>query len=143
MYNFFLVVVEVKESNLREERRSDRHFQPTGRYVAKRLMDHGVSIKSLTRCTGRENTFGGLLEACLLDYSNSCVLRRTMAGTGVFHNIYWIPLTCERTTFDQGMDKSRRLYKSAADVGLERIVHFSDANASPETRRSIFGRRDR
>ena len=35
----------------------------TGRYVARRLLDEGVSVRTLTRNLGRENPFGGRVPA--------------------------------------------------------------------------------
>ena len=44
-------------------------FSFTGRYVARRLMEQGVSVRTLTRNPEREDPFGGLVPATPLDFS--------------------------------------------------------------------------
>ena len=43
-----------------------------------------------------------------------------------------------RTTFDQAVENSRLLFDAAAKAGVGRIVHFSVANASTESRLLYF-----
>ena len=58
-------------------------FSYTDRYVAKRLLEEGVRVRTLTHCTGKESPFGGLVKACPLRFSDPDGLRRSMAGAGV------------------------------------------------------------
>ena len=53
-------------------------FSYTGRYVAKRLLEDGVTVRTLARSTGRESAFGGLVKAFPLDFSDPDGLRRSM-----------------------------------------------------------------
>ena len=113
-------------------------FSYTGRYVAQRLLGEGVSVRTLTRITGRESPFGGLVKAYPLDFSDPDGLRRSMEGTGVLYNTYWIRFGRGETTFDQAVENSKLLLSAAADAGVERVVHFSVANASAESRLPYF-----
>ena len=45
---------------------------------------------------------------------------------------------CGRTTFAQAVGNSRTLFEAAAQAGVGRIVHFSVANAWPESRLPYF-----
>ena len=65
-------------------------FSYTGRYVARRLLDQGVHVRTLTRSPDAENPFGGRVEVAPLDFSDADGLRRSMQGAGVFYNTYWI-----------------------------------------------------
>ena len=58
-------------------------FSYTGRYVARRLLDEGVGVRTLTRNPGREDPFGGRVPAALLDFSNPDGLLGSMEGAGV------------------------------------------------------------
>ena len=66
-------------------------FSYTGRYVARRLLDQGVHVRTLTRSPDAENLFAGQVETAPLDFSDADGLRRSMQGAGVFYNTYWIP----------------------------------------------------
>ena len=113
-------------------------FSYTGRYVARRLLGEGVSVRTLTRSAGRESPFGGLVKAYPLDFSDPDGLRRSMEGAGVLYNTYWIRFGRGETTFDQAVENSKLLFDAAADAGFERIVHLSVANASSESRLPYF-----
>ena len=73
-----------------------------------------------------------------LDFSNPDGLRWSMEGAGVLYNTYWIRLARGGTTFEQAVGNSKLLFDAAADAGVERVVHFSVANASLESRLPYF-----
>ena len=108
-------------------------FGFTGRYVARRLLEMGVSVRTLTNHPGRSDPFDGLVRASPLDFSDPDGLRRSMEGANVLYNTYWIRFGRGRTTFDQAVENSRILYETAALAGVGRIVHFSVANASQDS----------
>ena len=107
-------------------------YSYTGRYVARRLLDEGVGVRTLTRNPDREGLFSGLVEASLLDFSDPDGLRRSMQGAGVLYNTYWVRFGRGRTSFEQAVENSRILFDAAARAGVGRIVHFSVANAPSE-----------
>ena len=113
-------------------------FSYIGRYVAKRLLDQGLKVWTLTRNPGRPDPFGGRVPAAPLDFSDPDGLRRSMLGAGVLYNTYWIRFGRGRTTFEQAVENSRVLFEAAAQAGVGRIVHFSVANASPDSRLPYF-----
>ena len=108
-------------------------FSYTGGYVARRLIDQGVSVRTLSRHADSRNDFGGLVEAAPLDFSDPEGLRRWMQGAGVFYNTYWIRFPQGQTTFDQAVENSRTLFHAAERAGIKRIVHLSVSNASLES----------
>ena len=105
-------------------------FSYTGGYVARRLLDQGVSVTSLSRSPDRSNAFGGAVEAAPLDFSDPDGLRRSMEGAGVFYNTYWIRFAHGRTTFGLAVENTRTLFEAAKSAGVGRIVHFSVTNAT-------------
>ena len=115
-------------------------FGYTGRYVAQHLLDQGVGVRTLTNHPDRENPFGGQVSVAPLDFSDTEGLRRSMQGqgTGVLYNTYWVRFGRGRTSFEQAVENSRVLFEAAAEAGVGRVVHFSVANASPESRLPYF-----
>ena len=105
-------------------------FSYTGKYVARRLLDQGVRVRTLARSPDREASFGGLVEAAPLDFSDPDGLCRLMRGAGVFYNTYWVRYAHGRTTFDLAVDNTRTLFEATQRAGDGRIVHFSVTNAS-------------
>ena len=105
-------------------------FSYTGKYVARRLLDQGVRVRTLARSPDREASFGGLVEAAPLDFSDPDGLCRLMRGAGVFYNTYWVRYAHGRTTFDLAVDNTRTLFEATQRAGVGRIVHFSVTNAS-------------
>ena len=113
-------------------------FSYTGRYVARRLLDEGGSVRTLTRNPDREGLFSGLVEASPLDFSDPAGLRRSMQGAGVLYNTYWVRFGGGRTSFEQAVENSRILFEAAAGGGGERIVHVSVANATTDSKLPYF-----
>ena len=50
-------------------------FSYTGKYIARRLLDAGVRVKTLTGHPDREDPFGGRVEVAPLDFSDGDGLR--------------------------------------------------------------------
>ena len=109
-------------------------FSYTGRYVARQLLEKGIGVRTLTRNPQRQDPLSGGIPAYSLDFCDPDGLRRSMEGADVLYNTYWIRFGQGRNTFDQAVENSRVLYDAAAEAGVSRVVHFSVANASPESR---------
>ena len=95
-------------------------------------------MRTLTRNPDRQGLFGGLVPAAPLDFSDPDGLCRTMQEAGVLYNTYWIRFGRGLTTFEQAVANSRALFDAAAKAGVGRIVHFSVANASTDSRLPYF-----
>ena len=105
-------------------------FSYTGRYVARRLLDQGVRVRTLTRSPDAEDPMADHVETARLDFSDPDGLNRSMQGAGVFYNTYWIRYAHGRITFDLAVENTRTLFEAAKRAGVGRIVHFSVTNVS-------------
>ena len=101
-------------------------------------MAHFNSADYMTRNPNQEGLFSGLVEASPLDFSDPDGLRRSMQGAGVLYNTYWMRFGSDRTSFEQAVENSRILFEAAAGAGVERIVHFSVANATTDSKLPYF-----
>ena len=61
-----------------------------------------------------------------------------MRGAGVLYNTHWVRFVRGRTSFEQAVENSKTLFEAATQAGVGRIVHFSVANASPDSRLPYF-----
>ena len=113
-------------------------FGYTGGYVARRLIDEGVRVRTLSRRPAGTNPLGDLVETMPLDFSDPDGLRRSMEGAGVFYNTYWIRYARGQVTFDIAVENSWTLFEAAARAGVGRIVHFSVTNSSHDSELPYF-----
>ena len=108
-------------------------FSYTGRYVARRLLAGGVSVKTLTRRPDRRDPFGNLVQAAPWTSRT----RTGCAGRCREPESSTTPIGygsgAGGNTFEQAVENSKALFDSAAGAGVGRIVHFSVANASPDS----------
>ena len=105
-------------------------FSYTGGYVARRLIDQGVPVRTLSRRPAGRNSLGDLVEVAPLDFSDPDGLRRAMEGAGVLYNTYWMRFAHGQTTFDHAVENTRTLFEAAVGAGVQRVVHFSVTNPS-------------
>ena len=105
-------------------------FGYTGGYVARRLIDQGVRVRTLTRRPAGRNALGGLVEEARLDFSDPDGLCRSMEGAGVLYNTYGIRFAHGQMTFDRAVENTGTLFEAAVGAGVGRIVHFSVTNVS-------------
>ena len=113
-------------------------FGYTGRYVARRLIDRGVHVRTLSRRLAGRDPLGGLVETLPLDFSDPDGLRRSMEGAGVLYNTYWIRYARGRMTFDHAVENTGTLFEAAVGAGIGRIVHFSVTNPSRGSKLPYF-----
>ena len=108
-------------------------FSYTGKYVARRLLDRGYSVRTLTGHPGRVNPFGQAVEAFPYDFDRPDQLRKTLLGTSTLINTYWVRFPREESTFEAAVRNTRALIDAAKEAGVGRIVHVSIANPSAES----------
>jgi len=62
----------------------------SGQYMARRLLDQGHEVLTLTNPTHRSNPFGKKVEAHPFNFSNPALLEQTLRGVDVLINNYWV-----------------------------------------------------
>ena len=113
-------------------------FGYTGGYVARRLVDAGILVRTLSRRPAGQSPLGALVETAPLDFSDPGGLRRSMEGAGVLYNTYWIRYARGQITFDRAVENSRTLFEAAVEAGVGRIVHLSVTNPSHDSELPYF-----
>ena len=108
-------------------------FGYTGKYIARRLLRAGRTVRTLTAHPERENPFGTEVEIAAMDFNQPETLVQSLQGAAVLFNTYWVRFNRGRTTFDQAISNSRILIQAAKRAGIRKIVHVSIANPSVDS----------
>jgi uncharacterized protein YbjT (DUF2867 family) len=108
-------------------------FSYSGAHVARRLLDAGHSVRTLTFHPDRTHPLQGSVEALPYRFEEPEALARDLAGVSTLYNTYWVRFDHGRTSFEQAIGRSRALFAAARQAGVGRIVHVSITNPSAES----------
>ncbi len=113
-------------------------FGYSGRHIADLLLVQGKRVRSLTGHPGRPDPFGGRVEVRKFEFDDTARMRDAMADVKVLYNTYWVRFAHGAESHARAVEQSRRLFQAAAEAGVERIVHVSITNPSPDSRLPYF-----
>ena len=113
-------------------------FGYTGKYIARRLLDQGSRVRTLTRTPVSRSPFGDQVEVHPLDFADQAGLVRGLEGAGTLYNTYWIRFARGRLTHETAVENLRVLFRAAREAGVRRVVHISITNASEYSLLSYF-----
>jgi uncharacterized protein YbjT (DUF2867 family) len=105
-------------------------FSYTGSFIARRLLEEGVRVRTLTRRDDPSSPLHGRIETAPLQFADRALLVESMRGARCLYNTYWVRFERGGTTFDRAVRNSALLFAAAAEAGVERIVHVSVTNPS-------------
>lgn len=108
-------------------------FSYSGKYIAKRLLERGEEVITLTGHPNRSDPFGGKVKAYPLDFDESS-MTRSLQGVDVLVNTYWVRFDKDDNTQPRAVENTRKLVNAAKGAGVKRILHISIANPSAESR---------
>ncbi len=108
-------------------------FGYTGRYIARRLLDQGERVRTLTRNPASHSPFGVQVETRPLDFGNCEQLVASLTGADTLYNTYWIRFPRGSLTYETATSNSLALIRAAVAAGVQRIVHVSITNASEDS----------
>ena len=105
----------------------------TGRYIARRLVDGGARVRSLTGHVDRPSPLGDAVAAFPYRFDDLDEMSRSLEGADTLFNTYWIRFSRGDLTHEVAVRNSKALFDAAAKAGVRRIVHVSITNASVES----------
>ena len=112
-------------------------FGFTGRHLARRLLDAGRTVRTLTGHPQLQGSagdpYGGQVEAIPFDFDRPGALADGLRGVDTLYNTYWIRFASGATTFERAVQNSRTLVQAAAEAGVRRLVHISITNPSADS----------
>ena len=105
-------------------------YSYTGKYIARRLLESGHRVKTLTGHPNRPDPFGGQVDAAPFNFDRPVELARSLEGADVLYNTYWVRFPKGELTHAKAVDNIKALIRAAEDAGVRRIVHVSITNAT-------------
>lgn len=113
-------------------------FGYSGKYIAKRLLDSGYKIRTLTNSLDRANLFGDRIDAVLFYFDNQEKLVESLEGASVLYNIYWVRFNHKDFKHSIAIENTLKLFETAKIAGIKRIVHISITNPSEQSNLEYF-----
>ena len=110
----------------------------TGRYIARRLLDRGAVVRTLTGRPGRPGPFGSRVETHPYSFDDPGALTRSLEGVDTLFNTYWIRFAKGGLTHDVAARNSDTLFRAARAAGVRRVVHVSITNAALDSALPYF-----
>ena len=113
-------------------------FSYSGKYITRRLLERGEEVITLTGHPNRPDPFEGKVKAFPLDFENETELATSLDGVHTLYNTYWVRFDRGENTQPRAVENTRRLVQAAVAAGVQRIVHISITNPSPDSHLPYF-----
>jgi uncharacterized protein YbjT (DUF2867 family) len=117
-------------------------FSFTGRFIARRLLDEGRRVRTLTNHPNRPDAQAlgkdAGIEVAPLQFSDRPALVESLRGADVLYNTYWVRFRHGEIGFGDAIANTRILAGAAADAGVRKIVHISVSNPSRDSHLDYF-----
>lgn len=113
-------------------------FGFSGKYIARRLLDAGHEVRTLTNSPNRENPFQGQVKAYPYNFDDPEKLVQSLRGASVLYNNYWVRFNYKNFTYARAVENSLKLFDAAKKAGIRRIVHISITNPSEDSPYEYF-----
>ncbi|MGO9097296.1 MAG: NAD(P)H-binding protein [Bryobacteraceae bacterium] len=113
-------------------------FGYSGKHIAKRLLDEGQTVRTLTNSTRRANPFGDRVIASPFYFDDPRALAAALAGANVLINTYWVRFDHRDFTHSMAVENTFKLFSAAQQAGVGRVVHVSITNPSEDSALPYF-----
>lgn len=108
-------------------------FGFSGKYIARRLLDAGYQVLTITDSPARANPFDGKVKAYPFNFDNPEKLIDSLRGASVLYNNYWVRFNHPDFTYSKAVDNTLKLFDAAKKAEIRRIVHVGITNPSEES----------
>jgi len=113
-------------------------FGYSGQYIATRLLDAGVRVRTLTNSTDRASPLQGRIEAHPFHFDRPEQLANSLRGASVLYNTYWVRFNARDFRHSLAVQNTRTLFRAAKEAGVGRVVHVSITNPSEDSPLEYF-----
>ena len=113
-------------------------FGYSGKYIARKLIDEGHRVITLTNSSSRKNPFGDKIQVYPFNFDKPSKLEETLRGVSVLYNTYWVRFNHKTFTHADAVRNTEMMFKAAKAAGVKRIVHISITNPSLDSPLEYF-----
>ncbi|MCI5144910.1 MAG: NAD-dependent epimerase/dehydratase family protein [Candidatus Electrothrix sp. AR3] len=113
-------------------------FGYSGKCIAKRLLDQGQRVITITNSYERKNPFGEQIRAFPFYFDEQEKLEEALEGVSVLYNTYWVRFNHKTFTHADAVRNTETLFRAAKKAGVKRIVHVSITNPSIDSPLEYF-----
>ncbi len=110
----------------------------SGKYIARRLLDKGCEVRTLTNAPRQTDALGTNIQAHPFCFDEPDRLVAFLRGARVLYNTYWVRFNHSKFSHSLAVENTKRLFAAAKEAGVERIVHVSITNPSASSRLEYF-----
>ena len=93
-------------------------FGYSGQYMARRLLNAGLRVRTLTNSPHRSNPFGDRIDVRPLCFDEPERLADAMRGADVLYNTYWVRFNHPLFKHADAIDNTIRLFDAARNAGV-------------------------
>ncbi|KKL09319.1 hypothetical protein LCGC14_2567040, partial [marine sediment metagenome] len=115
-------------------------FGYSGKYIARRLLDAGHRVRTLTNSLKRHNPFGDRVEARPLDFDDESKMAESLRGATVLYNTYWVRFNHKAFKHAGAVENTLTMFRAAKQAGLDAIgndqSHYCPSIGLPEMRQA-------
>jgi NADH dehydrogenase len=113
-------------------------FGYSGKYIAKKLIDEGHRVITITNSLNRDNPFGNKIVVYPFNFCEPAKLEESLRGVTVLYNTYWVRFNHKTFTHADAVRNTEIMFKAAKEAGVKRIVHISITNPSLDSPLEYF-----
>ncbi len=115
----------------------------SGKYIARRLLNAGARVITLTDSGARPNPFGERVKAIPFNFDNPAALEASLRGVATLYNTYWVRFNHRTFTHARAVENTLRMFEAARRAGVQRIVHVSITNPDEHSPLEYFAGKGR
>jgi uncharacterized protein YbjT (DUF2867 family) len=113
-------------------------FGYSGKYIARRLLELGCQVDTITNSPNRANPFEGRIKAYPFNFEEPDKLVETLREAAVLYNTYWVRFNHKEFKHADAVANTLIMFEAAKEAGVERVVHVSITNPSEESELEYF-----
>jgi NADH dehydrogenase len=113
-------------------------FGYSGRYIARRLLEAGHRVRTLTGSPNRPDPFDRRVQVRPLSFDEPAALAESLSGAAVLYNTYWVRFNARNFTHAQAVRNTLTLFEAARKARVGRVVHVSITNPSGDSPLECF-----
>ncbi len=113
-------------------------FGYSGKYIARRLLNKGYDVYTLTNSPDRTNQFEGKIKSYPFNFNDKNKIVESLKGTKVLYNTYWVRFDYRDFNHTTAVENTLKMFQAAEEAGVQKIVHISITNPSENSKLPYF-----